>query len=67
MNIKIINADHPDYALFLECIQVYMELDDWQRKVFMDQIDIEAVRGPIDILIRILRIRRKRYQKMKAA
>lgn len=63
----VFNADHPDYDLFLELVQGYMELDDQQRKKFLDQIDIEAVRRPIDILIRILRIRRKWYQKMKAA
>lgn len=63
----VFNADHPDYDLFLELVKGYMELDNRQRKAFLNQIDIAEVRRSINILNRILRIRRKRYRKMKAA
>lgn len=63
----VFNAEHRDYELFLELVQGYMELDDRKRKKFLDQIDIEEVRKPINILNRILRIRRKWYRKMKTA
>lgn len=66
-NWIVFNADHPNYDLHLELVQGYMELDDQQRKKFLDQIDTGVVRGEIDSLIRILRIRRKWYRKMKAA
>lgn len=63
----VFNADHPDYDLFLELVHGYMGLDDMQRKVFMDQVDIVEIRKMIHTLNRILRIRRNRYRKMKAA
>lgn len=63
----VFNGEHPNFKLFLELVQGYMELNDRQRKVFMDQVDIEAVRKPIDTLNKILRIRRKCHQSMKAA
>ncbi len=63
----VFNELHPDYELLLELVQVYMELDDLQRKVFIEYIHNPEVRKMINILNRILRIRRKRYQKMSTA
>lgn len=66
-DLIVFNEEHRDYKLFLELVQGYIELDDKQRKMFIDQIDIEEVRKPINILIQILRIRKKCRQKIKAA
>lgn len=63
----VFNEDHPDHELFLEIVQGYMELDSKQKKEFLDLIDIERVRRPLNILNRILRIRRKWHRKMKVA
>jgi hypothetical protein len=63
----VFNGEHPNFELFLELVQGYIELDHRQRKLFLDQIDIDAVRKPINILIQILRIRKKYHQKIKAA
>ena len=63
----VFNEEHRDYELFLELVQGYMELNDRQRKIFLDHVDIAEVRKMIDTLNRILRIRRKRHLKMKAA
>lgn len=63
----VFNEEHRDNELFLELVQGYMELNDRQRKIFLDQVDIAEVRKMIDTLNRILRIRRKRHLKMKAA
>ncbi|MFR3728385.1 hypothetical protein [Lacrimispora sp.] len=63
----VFNEERRDYELFLELVQGYMELNDRQRKIFLNQVDIAEVRKMIDTLNRILRIRRKWHQKMKAA
>lgn len=63
----VFNEEHQDHELFLELVQGYIELDDLQRKAIIDQIDIVEIRKMIDTLNRILRIRRKWYQKKKAA
>lgn len=63
----VFNEEHPDFELFLELVQGYLELDDRKRKVFINQIDVEGIHKPINTLNKILRIRRKRYRKMKAA
>ncbi|WP_139348751.1 hypothetical protein [Clostridium sp. Marseille-P2415] len=63
----VFNEEHRDHEIYLEFVQEYMKLDDRQRKVFIDQIDIPEVRKMIDTVNLILRIRRKRYRKMKAA
>lgn len=60
----VFNEDHSDHTLFLELTQAYMELEDHQRKVFLDQVDIESLRKAFVTLNFVMRIRRKRYRRI---
>lgn len=63
----VFNEEHQDYELFLELIKGYLELDDQQRKAFIEYVQIPKVRKAIDTINRILRIRRKWYRNMLTA
>lgn len=62
----IFNEDHPNYDLFFKIVHGYMELDDWRRKEFLSQVDVETSREPFAALNLILRIRRKLYRSREA-
>lgn len=60
----VFNADHPDYDLFLELVQGYMELDEEQKAAFLKLVDMERVRKPLEVVDQILRIRKENLMDM---